>query len=115
MCYPWIEDHRVANSRTRLSDYTYLLTGINFTLIIYVSDTHSCFTEQGFCKLAAFLFGEGVGWTRIKGIIVTHSMFLHLLMSLAVYFYHFIRRRLGAEAVLRSSILTQLINTGLVR
>ena len=71
--------------------------------------------KQGFCKLAAFLFGEGVGWARSKGMVGTHIMFLDSLMSLAVSFYHFIRRWFGAEAVQRSSVLTQLINTGLVR
>ena len=71
--------------------------------------------KQGFCKLATFLFREGVGWTGSKGTIGTHIMFLDTLISLAVSFYHFIRRWFGAEAVLRSSILIQLINTGLVR
>lgn len=70
---------------------------------------------QGFFKLAAFLFEEGVGWARSKGIIGTHIMFLDSLMRLGVSFYHFIRRWFGVEAVLRSSVLTQLINTGLVR
>lgn len=69
--------------------------------------------KQEFCKLVAFLFGEGVGGARSKGIVGTHIMFSDLLISLAVSFYHFIRRWFGAGAVLRSSFWLGWLALGL--
>lgn len=36
-------------------------TGINFMLIIYVSDSHSCFTEARILQISCFLIWEGCG------------------------------------------------------
>ena len=70
--------------------------------------------EQGLCKLVAFLFGEGVGWPRSQDITGTQVMCPDLLIGLESCFITS-RRQLGPQAVLRLSVLTQLINTGLVR
>lgn len=71
-------------------------TGINFMLIIYVRDSHSCSREARVLQISCFLIWGRCGMGQKQRQSWTHIMFLDLLISLAVSFYHFIRRWFGA-------------------
>lgn len=71
-------------------------TGINFMLIIYVSGSHSCCTEARILQISCFLIWERCGMGQKQWHHWGSHNFLDLLISLAVLFYHFIRRWFGA-------------------